>query len=122
MEQSIYLMDLDGNNLRRMAHDLFDFAFAWSPDGSAILYTVWGDSSAELFHLDITSGDIRQLTYNSLDENFAQWSPDGSRIAVVLLGDFGSGLYVMSPDGSHLRALTDQVSWSFLPSFSWRPQ
>jgi Tol biopolymer transport system component len=121
MGQMMYLMDRDGNNLRPIAYNLSEYTFEWSPDGSAILYAAWTGNGDEVFRVDVASGDIDQLTNNTLDKNFPLWSPDGSRIAVLLLGDYGSGLYVTSPDGSQLRSVTDKMAWSFLPSYSWRP-
>ena len=107
---------------------------AWSPDGSTIAYSAFGDQAdgsscqrygngdfcgSRIFVAAADGSGARQIGDPALDARSPDWSPDGSTIA------FGGGnaspavgvhLYLMDADGSNVRQLSDVVGsdWAFV--------
>jgi Tol biopolymer transport system component len=78
--------------------------WAWSPDGTRIVYGAPGGS---IYSVDVDSGEHSLLAtlQGSLDATHSSidWSPDGAYIAIVT----PSSLYVMNADGSGVRLVHD---------------
>jgi TolB protein len=91
----------------------------WSPDGRQLVFYRWRghpegpDPEAALFLVNVDGSGLHQLTPWKLRRGDPDWSPDGSRIVCATRPptayvDAGpSDLYVLRPDGSGLRALTN---------------
>jgi TolB protein len=102
---------------------LEESAPAWSPDGTHIAFTRRRRALASLAVADQDGGDRTRITGRSLDvESYGgiDWSPDGSRIVFGGLGDDDPAMeiYVVAPDGSDLRALTNNGHGDLAPSWS----
>ncbi|HUJ55089.1 MAG TPA: hypothetical protein VLW49_03775 [Gaiellaceae bacterium] len=104
---SVYVIDLDGRNERRLAAGALP---DWSPKGNTIAYVALGCSASwEGSRIRLVTatgsdatpsrGDCRGI--GPTGSRIATWSPDGGRIAVETFG----GLYVMNADGSGLERL-----------------
>ena len=84
-DQSIYVMDPDGSNVRQLAHveGVTSFLPDWSPDRKRIVFSSnrtgpWDD----LYVMEADGGNVRQLTDTpEVSEGNAAWSPDGRHIA-----------------------------------------
>jgi TolB protein len=89
----------------------------WSPDGQDIAFTLQQEPSegtlqavpnADIWVMDIETGQRTQLTQDSSSDLWPVWSPDGQRIAFVSERDNTSGeIYVMNADGGDVSRLTD---------------
>lgn len=55
----------------------------WSPDGKTILFESSRSGSVQLWSIDLTGGEAKQLTNISTGASSALWSPDGKKIAFV---------------------------------------
>src|SRR5207237_8894268 len=55
----------------------------WSPDGKSVLFESSRSGTSQLWIVDATGGDARQLTSISTGANTGIWSRDGTRIAFV---------------------------------------
>lgn len=76
----------------------------WSPDGSRLMFSSWGnDSTGGLFLVDADGENMRRIG----DDPNATFSPDGSRIAAVSQRYSYSEpvLYTMDLNGSDIRPL-----------------
>lgn len=106
----IYLIDIDGSNLRQLTDNGgSDFDADWSPDGRQIVFarreTLESDSEIVIMNAD--GSDPRQITDNDFDDTDPAWSPDGEWIAFSSNRDGDADIYLMRVDGSDLRQLTE---------------
>jgi dipeptidyl aminopeptidase/acylaminoacyl peptidase len=98
----------------------------WTPDGRSILFSgLRGDDAeyqwreSEIYAVDVTSGNVRQLTRRKGPDSNPTVSPDGKRIAYTgydWTKDtwIDSKLYVMNADGSSPRMVSGD--WDRSPS------
>lgn len=126
----LYLMDLDGNNLKRITNSAeHDNSPKWSPDGKHIVFArdLPGENS-EIFIINADGTNERRLTNAPGDDSHPNFSPDGKRIV------FNSArtspdlriewrlqfheVFTMNIDGSDVRQLTSFKIVSTYPSIS----
>lgn len=132
---SLFVMEADGANRRRLTRGNADTDPAWSPDGKEIAYAHCQNAnsptrcSLDLFVMNLDRGSIKQLTRTAgTYEAGLSWSPDGSQIAFArwtiadLLVDGAIGIYVTNRDGSGERlVLKHKNVTGGLYSLSWSP-
>src|SRR5688500_375631 len=118
--QHIFLVDAEGGTPRQITSGVFDHGSPqFTPDGKTIIFGsgpripdaeyAWRES--DIFALDVTSGNVTQLTTRKGPDGQPAISPDGKMIAYTGY-DYStdtwvdSRLYVMGIDGSNPRVLT----------------
>lgn len=93
--KEIYVVDSDGENLRRLTeHGDIVASPSWSPDGSRLAYMVY-DPLQTLVELDLATGDLTRLEPGR-DGNYLTpaWHPDGETLVFsVQGGNNRSGLF-----------------------------
>ena len=100
----IYVMDADGDNLRRLTHHPASDGFpSWAPDGSQIAFdrnlNDGKNNNLNIFVMDADGSNVKQIT----DLEFAsrpRWSPDGKRIAFEGFIGAGREIFVINADGT----------------------
>ncbi len=106
----IYVMDANGDDLRRVGHVTGEQdAVDWSPDGTDL---VFDSESAEIYRLSIESGPPTRLVRGG---SYPLWSPDGRWIAFLHLADRNESIWLMRPDGSEATFLDPgnlPIAWS----------
>ena len=111
----IYIMDTNGEGLRRVATNLARKAggppwppdMTWSPDGRFLAYTSNRDENYKTYIMDTRTKEHRRLTDHDERELFPAWSPDGKWIAYVV-GDSGKArIYKTDVNGAHPVELTN---------------
>lgn len=103
------------------AQATFLSAPSWAPDSSAIAYVSDSTGNADIWRLDLESGEALNLTQNEAKNHSPAWSPDGEWIAFASVRDNAYWeLYVMPADGSEVRRLTFWEEASDL-SPTWSP-
>jgi TolB protein len=108
----IYVMDLDGSNLKRLTrHRAHGYYPDWSPDGRRIVFDSLRDGDYEIYVMDADGSNKKRLTRKMTYNHFQRYSPDG-RITFVSKG--GREIYIMDPDGSNKKRLTrgSYPAWS----------
>lgn len=118
-DNSIWVMNVDGSELRELARLNYLGSPSWSPDGSRLSFRGYG---GRLFWADVANGYITDMG----EGGATSWSPDGQRLAIAIWqGDEEPGIYISGLyGGRHLiwpiteapgegeYAAVSNVSWS----------
>jgi Tol biopolymer transport system component len=129
--QALFVANLDGTGREQLstAYPSFsngfghgEMGFAWSPDGSQILFSAGDRETAEIdLHVVESNGATpeRPVTSEPGSEFGATWSPDGKRIAYLAAaaGDHPN-VIVANADGSDSKQLIDQTVFWLPPQWS----
>jgi Tol biopolymer transport system component len=122
----------DGGDLARLTTNLYgghDIATDYSPDGSRVLFLRENPllnhnrSSFAIFRVNTDGTGVTQLTPWGLAAGGGRWSPDGSRIVFAGASNRPKGpVWVVSPDGSGLRKVFQDVRGGAAFEPTWSPE
>jgi Tol biopolymer transport system component len=124
-DPGLYVIQPDGQNLKRLTTDLQEIYWpSWSPDGQQLLFSAYAEATAEEYSWDIyavnTDGShLHNLTAHAGEDSEPVWSPDKSKIAFTSIRGGRSGLYVMAADGRNPTRLTQMPG--LLGNIGWSP-
>jgi uncharacterized protein YjdB len=114
----IYVMDADGQNLRRLTTSPGNEGEpTWSPDGARIVYTSTTGTSSQIAIMFADGGDNRPLTIAAGGNHSPSVSGDGRTIAFVSARDGNHAIYTMNLDGSNQRRLIKASARQTNPRF-----
>lgn len=116
----VYVMDLLTKESRRITKLNWTDTPQWSPNGDWIVFAGRASSShpIDIFLVDITGGQLRQLTADSGSNEDPTWSPDGRFIAFTTTRAGKRQIYVMDADGSAPHLVANIRGNSFTPNWS----
>ena len=116
----IYIMNLETQQTRRLTKFNWTDSPQWSPNGDWIAFAgrQAPDHPIDIFLVDITGGQIRQLTADSGSNEDPWWSPDGRYIAFTTNRAGKRQIYVMDADGSAQHLIANIKGNSFTPCWS----
>jgi Tol biopolymer transport system component len=118
---TLYLMDADGGNQRRLVETPHEQLHpAWSPDGAQLSFDCDsdGDGNGEIWIIHADGSNPQRLTNDEADERWADWSPDRGRLAFCSKRDGDYEIFVMDVDGSNQQRLTDNGFDDYFPGWS----
>jgi TolB protein len=116
----IYMLDLATKQARRLSNLNWCDSPAWSPTGEWIAFAGRANrkDKMDIFLVDVTGAQIRQLTHGEGSNEDPTWSPDGRLLAFSSTRDGRSQIYVMDADGSAPRRIADLPGASSTPHWS----
>ena len=122
-ELNLYVIDPDGNNLRRVINENGDEQLVgWTHDGTGLYYGVNAEGGLSLRKLDIASGAVTELftipnrrAYEDID-----LSPDGNRVAFHARENLSDAIYISNLDGSNRLLVAQMGNWIVTAPF-WLP-
>jgi len=116
----IYVLDLAKKQARRLTNLNWCDSPAWSPTGEWIAFAGRANrkDKMDIFLVDVTGGQIRQLTHGEGSNEDPTWSPDGRLLAFSSTRDGRPQIYVMDADGSAPRRIADVPGSSTTPHWS----
>ncbi len=88
------------------------------PMPDEIIFQSNRDGDFEIYIVNVDGTNLRQLTFNSVDDRFPRVSPDGRRIAYQSGRGTTSEIFVMNRDGSEPQRLTFNEVLDELPAWS----
>jgi TolB protein len=91
----IFAVRADGTGLTQLTSGSDSEAVA-SPDGATLVFTSDRAGSPQIFSMNMTTRNVRQLTTLPAGAGQAAFSPDGKTIAF----NSSSGIYLMNTDGT----------------------
>ena len=115
-QSAIYLIDADGQNLRRLNQStLWQTAPSWAPDGTAIAFLARDNSKAgvDLHIVRLSDAALTVVGGNGLEKgpDAPVWSADGKKLAFLGANTEGKAdVWVVQRDGSGLKNISHQVS------------
>ena len=118
--KEIYLVDYDGQNLRRLTWDhSIDILPRFTPDGKQIVYTSYKNGNPDLFILDLKPGS-RPRSFSSYQGlNIAGgFSPNGDKLLMTLSRGKNPNIYIKNLVNGHLTQLTNDRGADSSPTFS----
>jgi Tol biopolymer transport system component len=114
----LYVMDADGQNLRRLTTSTGNEGEpTWTPDGARIVYTSTTGTNSQIAIMFADGGDNRPLTVASGGNHSPSVSGDGRTIAFVSARDGNHAIYTMNLDGSNQRRLSKSSARQTNPRF-----
>ena len=116
----VYIMNLETKETRRLTKFNWTDTPQWSPNGDWIAFAgrQAADHPIDIFLVDITGGQIRQLTADSGSNEDPWWSPDGRFLTFTTNRAGKRQIYVMDADGSAQHLIANIKGNSFTPSWS----
>ena len=125
----IYVVDINGENLRNVTNHLIDkfgpwvpswvTAHTWSPDGHFLAYVSKQDVDFKIYVMDTRTQEHWRLTHRRESESYPAWSPDGKWIAFVSeKGKQSNDIYKTDINGAHLVCLTAPGGYHGCPAWS----
>jgi TolB protein len=118
----VWGMNPGGSEPARLTTDPSDTAPSWSPDSTKLAFTSIRTGNWDLWMVDLTTGQTKQLTNHSAADVAPAWSPDGSRLAflsaeggawAVHVLDLASGevVKVIASGDAYPDPVSERLSW-----------
>ncbi len=116
----IYLVNLDGNILKRLTEQKgINASPSVSPDGEKIAFVSDRDGRVRLWVMNANGLNARKLGILSNYITGPVWSPDGEYLAYAVRYGTGMSIEVYQWSTGKRRIITPDISWSDAPS--WAP-
>ncbi len=117
--KEVYLIDYDGEGLKRLTADRStNLLPRWSPDGRRLLYTSYKHGNPDLFEIDLGSGLTRALSERQGLNIAGGFSPDGSKLVLTLSKQKNPNLYQMNMADLSVKPLTSHFGVDTSPTYS----
>jgi TolB protein len=97
---------------------MFAFRPAWSPEGTQIAFAGGEDGNGEIFVIDLTTGEIANVSQHTARDTHPSWAPDGNHITFVSNRDGNQEIYVLDLISGESWNVSNNPAADFWPSWS----
>ena len=117
--KEIYLIDYDGENLRRLTDDRsINLLPRWSPEGRTLVYTSYKRGNPDLVELNLDKGATRVLSDRQGLNLPGGFSPDGSQLVVTISAQKNPNIYQLDLGDLSVKPLTTHFGVESSATFS----
>jgi Tol biopolymer transport system component len=120
-DPKVYIVNADGTGKRLVLEDAFkQWSPSWSPDGNSIVYISYPELKfkEELFTLDISGTQRKQLTFDEIKKNYPVWGPGDMIVFVSYESVTSSGEKIFTIEDGIRKRFVDSDYKQRSPSFS----
>jgi eukaryotic-like serine/threonine-protein kinase len=118
----IFRARADGGDIAQIttsADNVWNNAWAWSPDSKFVVFASDRDGNWELYRMAADGSGVTRLTNNPAQDGWPTLTPDGKSIIFASDREGGtSQLYIMDANGQNARRLVFSEAYDTLPSIS----
>jgi TolB protein len=108
--QKIYVMDANGNNLRRLTDTVrVEAQPSWSPDGTRIAFVSGDNVTTQIYIMNSDGTEVTKVTNGPGFNENPTWSPDGTMLAFWSNRSGNLQIYTIRSDGTQLTRLTSNA-------------
>jgi TolB protein len=111
----ICIINADGTGFRRLTTDSTQHYYpSLSPDGKSVIYAAFRDANIyEIYEMNLTTGDVKQLTNRIGNINAPEISPDGTTIVFKRAkpNSEESQIYLMGRNGADPNNIPKILGW-----------
>lgn len=91
---------------------------SWAPDGRTLAFVSFERNRAEIYQMDVRTGQRKLITRFKGINGAPAWSPDGKKLAVVLSKDGSPKIYVLDLQTNRLERMTNGFSIDTEPTWT----
>jgi TolB protein len=119
-QAEIYVMNVDGSNLRRITnHPEDDVTPTWSPSGAQIAFTSSRSGRPQIYIMNADGSDVRRISLDEVEADRATWSPAPyNEIAFTARTGAWYDIKIYDVATGRTRTLTDGKGSNESPAFS----
>ena len=121
-EATVWVQDSAGAAPRQLTTENLEninAAYLWSPDSRYIAYQSRRTGTSDIWIVDVTTGEQRQLTTDIRDDLTPRWSPDGRWMAFISDRGGQTDIWMTPVEGGTALRLTNDRAIEFNPR--WTP-
>jgi Tol biopolymer transport system component len=85
----------------------------WSPIGQQLVFVSGSTGKADIFTMDLTSRNSRQLTSGKKMYLYPQWSPDGRKIVMIYGSNENHDIWVIEDLAAPLKSTKALTTWPY---------
>jgi Tol biopolymer transport system component len=116
----IYVVDADGQNLKRLTRNMRATHPVWSPDGEKVAFSASLSGNSGIFVMNVDGSDLKRLTRDSDSDSVLKWSPNG-KIIFLRRKELIYGLFTINADGTNQEQVGDLSGYEDRGSLALSP-
>lgn len=105
--RAVYIVDVDGQNEKRLTSNTWSVAPKWFPDGNTIAYLATVNSPMGIYTMKADGSNSKRLSPYNIFGGTLSIDPTGHKIAIAIsVWELPGRILVLNADGSNLKEVT----------------
>jgi Tol biopolymer transport system component len=116
----LYRMDENGENQEMMNPEATSATaqYRWSPSGDWLAYEDGDQTAVDVYIMDASGEQVKNLSQSDSMDRLASWSPDGKRLLIVSNREGNLAVYTVDIESGEISRLSDPAYNSGTPAWS----